>query len=88
MPRTLTSRDHRRLVEIKDEIKDLLEQAERLIRATGLPYDRARAYWLAAIKMNLDNEHDFLGSSMNTMQETIDELDPGDYDDDDENYDD
>lgn len=65
-----------RLEEIKDEMLGLLGEAEGLIRdeAKGMEYERARSYWLAHIETALTNDHGYLGGSMVTMQDTIQEL--------------
>jgi hypothetical protein len=62
-----------RLQEIKDEMKALLAEAGALVRGTD-EEDRARGYWLAHIRTALDDDHDYLGGSMCTMQETVDAL--------------
>jgi hypothetical protein len=69
-----------RLAEIKDEMLELLREAARLTRDTP-EEDRARSYWLAHIRIALDDEHSYLGGSMCTMQETIEALEEGDDDD-------
>ena len=61
------------LQDIKDEIKELLDQARRLVRGTR-EEDRAKGYWFAHIRCALDDEHGYLGRSMITMQDTIDAL--------------
>jgi hypothetical protein len=70
-----------RVAEIKNEIKTLLEEAFNLIRfecagdnSTSVIYERARSYWYAHIAMALDKEHNYLGGSMFTMQDTIDDM--------------
>lgn len=62
------------LEEIKAQMLDLLQEAEGLLRGTGVILDRARSYWLAHIRTALDDDHDYLGGSMHTMQDSIDEL--------------
>lgn len=66
-----------RLGEIKDEMKQLAQEAIDMVRRLGYDsqiYNRAKGYWYAHIVMALDKEHDFLGGSMCSMQDTIDEL--------------
>lgn len=73
-----------RLIEIKDEIKTLLEEAKQIIRyksSNSITWERARSYWYAHIMMALDKEHDYLGGSMFTMEDTINELEEVDEDD-------
>ena len=62
-----------RLQEIKNEISELLFEAKQLL-PKGIVGDRAKSYWLPHMQMALDNSHDYLGGSMCTMQETIDEM--------------
>ena len=71
-----------RLEEIKDEIKDLLEESRRIIHFNGnkLDWERAKSYWFAHIQCALDKNNDYLGSSMFTMQDTIDSLSDEDED--------
>jgi len=64
-----------RLDEIRNQIKDLVYEARDLLRHEGITWDRANSYWYAHILMALDKEHDYLGSSMVTMEDTIYELD-------------
>ncbi len=61
------------LTEAKGEILDALDKAELAVRGTG-EEGRAKAYWLAHIRCALDDDHEYLGGSMYTLQETIDDL--------------
>jgi hypothetical protein len=58
---------------IRLEIKELLDNASRLVRGTR-EEERAKGYWIAHIRCALDKEHGYLGGSMVTMQDTIDAL--------------
>lgn len=69
-----------RLEEIKDEIKGLLGEADDLLHGTD-GYQRAKAYWLACMHIELDEDHEWMGKSMCSMQDTIDELREPDDDD-------
>lgn len=61
------------LEEVLEEMKTLLRRAHAALR--GLPQERAAgSYWLAHIRTALDNDHEYLGRSMVTMQDTIDSL--------------
>jgi hypothetical protein len=64
-----------RLTEIKQEMLDLWHEAKNLMRGTGIEQERAKAYWLAQIRMALDNESSYLGRCIVTMQDAIDALD-------------
>jgi len=61
------------LVGIKEQIKELIEQASELIRGTS-EEDRARAYWIPHLLMPLDDDHGYLGGCGATMQNAIDTL--------------
>lgn len=71
-----------RLEEIKDEIKELMEEAKHLVRrhADQIVYEQARSYWIPHILMALDKDHDYLGSSMFTMEDTICQMDDDEED--------
>jgi len=60
---------------VQQEMLELLECSRRLLRdAPNLAYQRADAYWLAHARMALTNEHGYLGRSMMTMDDTINEV--------------
>ncbi len=61
------------LHDIKEEIKDLMENAQNLLRGTDAE-DAAKSYWVPHILMALDDEHDWLGGSMHSLQDSIDQL--------------
>lgn len=63
--------DINRLQEIKEEIKELLGEAEGILSNTD-QYDRAKGYWMADIRISLDSDHTYLSRAMCTMQDTID----------------
>jgi hypothetical protein len=63
------------LTDIKNEIKVLIDNALHIIKnADKGEYERARMYWYAHIVMALDKEHEYLGGSMFTMQDSIDAI--------------
>jgi hypothetical protein len=68
--------DVERLEEIKDEIKELVEEAIGIVRSSGTrtTYETARTYWYAHILGALDKDHEFLGGSMTTMEDTIEDV--------------
>jgi hypothetical protein len=79
------------LSEIKEQIKQLTYEAMDLVPREGAYAARARSYWFAHILTALDDESEFMGGSMHSMQDTIDEIaeegapydqDGGDDDDD------
>jgi hypothetical protein len=67
-----------RLREIQGEIGELLDEALHCIRDAGGSTAQADAYWKAHIICALRNDHEYLGGSMVTMQDTIEELESGD----------
>ena len=68
-----TREDIDRLEEIRDEIKTLVDEARRLVRGT-IDGKAAEAYWVPHILGALDDDHEFLGGSMTTMQDSIEAL--------------
>lgn len=74
------------LEEIQGQMMDLIHQADSLLRGTD-EYNAAKGYWIAHITTALSSDHDYLGGSMSTMQDTIDALREGDVDADDDGYD-
>ena len=62
-----------RLNEIKEQMLELLEEAKDLI-PEGMAKERARCYWYAHIKTALLKEHEYLGGSLVTMDDTISEI--------------
>ena len=63
-----------RLNEIKEQMLELLAEAKDLI-PEGMTKERAKCYWYAHIKTALLKEHEYLGGSLITMDDTINELD-------------
>jgi hypothetical protein len=61
------------LQEIKEQMLDLLEEAKDLL-PEGITKERAKSYWYAHIKTALLKEHEFLGGSLVTVDDTIEEL--------------
>jgi hypothetical protein len=84
----MTNKDFERLVEIHEEMLDLLHEARTLLeREGGIEWERANSYWLAHIEMALTKENRYLGSSMYTMEDTLQYLESCIYGDDDEDDD-
>jgi len=69
-----------RIIEITEEIRELVQEAMDLIRENGsdLTRERARSYWYPHILMNLNDDHEWLGSSMCTMEGSARELEEDD----------
>lgn len=70
----ITQEDIDRLREINEEMFDLLEESQNLIRRSGckFEYERARAYWIGHIDSALGGRN-FLPDRA-TMKETIDSI--------------
>jgi hypothetical protein len=67
-----------RLIEIKQEIKELMQEARQIARrADKGASSRFESYAYAHIVSALDKDHDYLGGSMVTMQDVIEELEDG-----------
>lgn len=64
-----------RLEEIKVAVLELIGEAEEIVRrGDNVVYARAKAYWIPHVIGALTKEHEYLGGSMQTMEETIEEL--------------
>ncbi len=64
----------KRLEEIKNKILELLDESRQIIKDYPFPYERAKAYWLAHIECALSKDCAYVGSSMVTMEDTINEI--------------
>ena len=64
------------LEELLIEIKEKIEEAFEIVSEIGseITIARAKSYWYSGLLMELDEEHGFLGGSMCTLQDTINEL--------------
>ena len=70
-----------RLREIQSEMEELLIEALQCIREAGGSTAQAEAYWKAHIVCAIRNDHGYLGGSMVTLQDTIEDLETGEDDD-------
>ena len=66
--------DKNRFEEIIGEIKVLLEEAIDLV-PEGLSRARAKSYWYANMIINVTEDHEYMGSSMCSMQDTLEDYD-------------
>lgn len=73
-----------RLEAIKNEMKELLDEAKRLVlsesreQGQNIIYQRAKSYWIGHIATALDSDSDYLSSKSDvTFEKTIEELRPG-----------
>jgi hypothetical protein len=66
------------LVEIADELREIRDRTDQVLRAIGgITERRARAYWYAQLTMLIDSEHEYLGNAGHSLQQTIEELESG-----------
>ena len=72
--------DKYRFEEIICEIKELLEEAIDLVPDHARA--RAESYWYAHISTSLNEDHGYLGGSMCSMQDTLEDFDEEDEDED------
>jgi hypothetical protein len=79
----ITVEKHERLQEIKDQIKEMLDEARNIIRHSGddVAEERFKGYVLGNILPQLDSDHDFLAGSMVSFQDVIDSLEVEDDED-------
>ena len=73
--------DKNRFEEIIGEIKDLLEEALDLV-PEGMSRSRADSYWYAHMIVNVTEDHGYMGGSMCSMQDTLEEFNDIDDEDD------
>lgn len=73
MTKQLTTEQVDRLAEIKDEVIELLNEANRIVSGTS-EEQRAHSYWYAHARMAMDDEHSYLGSGGCTLQDSIEGL--------------
>lgn len=62
------------LEEVKEVIADAIDRARDILENEGSIKERAEAYWLAQIEVELNKSHRYLASSMCTLEDTINEL--------------
>ena len=82
------TRDRQEIVdehgEIQTQILEVVEQARALLRRKELQgaLMRAEAYWIAHVTTAISNNHGYLGKSMVSLQDTIDEIKDAENDED------
>lgn len=62
------------LEELRDEMLEKLSEMEDIFRDNSHIRSRAESYWVAHIKMALSNDSGYLGGSMCSCEDTINEL--------------
>ena len=63
-----------RLEDIQTKISEHVYEARSLLEGTGITLQRAERYWIAQILTALDNDDEYVGGSMFTLQDSIIEL--------------
>ena len=63
-----------RLEDIQTKISELVYEARDILSGTGITLQRAERYWIAQILTALDNDEEYVGGSMFTLQDSINEL--------------
>jgi len=77
--------DIERLEAIKEQIKELVEEAEGIVQgAGGNIYNRAKSYWIPELLVALDKEHGYCAGCMCTMENTISEMRKEQHEEDDD----
>nr|OAI75202.1 hypothetical protein RSP597_11270 [Ralstonia solanacearum] len=80
MSKTLTPSDVvEELIEIKEQMLDLIENVRGVLQAGGFGSALARAedYWIAHLTCAISHDHGYLGRSGCTLQDTIEEIESG-----------
>ena len=78
------SEDKNRFEEIIGEIKELLDEALDLV-PEGFARSRAESYWYGNMIVNETDDHGYMGGSMCSMQDTLEEFDEEEEDEEDAN---
>ena len=76
------SGDKNRSEEIICEIRELLDEALELV-PEGFTRSRAESYWYGNMIVNVTDDHRFIGGSMCSMQDTLEEFDEEEEDEED-----
>ncbi|HSA05871.1 MAG TPA: hypothetical protein P5556_01675 [Candidatus Gastranaerophilales bacterium] len=63
-----------RLDDIQTKIAEHVYEARALLEGTGITLQRAERYWIPQILTALDNDDEYVGGSMFTLQDSINEL--------------
>ncbi|HSA05703.1 MAG TPA: hypothetical protein P5556_00830 [Candidatus Gastranaerophilales bacterium] len=63
-----------RLEDIQTKIEEQVYEARGLLEGTGITLQRAERYWIAQILTALDNDDEYVGGSMFSLQDSINEL--------------
>jgi hypothetical protein len=59
-----------------EDIKVLVDEVKEIVRSAenGRIYERSRSYWIPHILMAIDDTHGYLGRSMYSMADALNEL--------------
>lgn len=68
--------DGNRFLDIKEEMKSLVDEAIDMVKHSGndMAWQRAKSYWYPHIVMALDEDHGYMGQSTTSMESTYEEL--------------
>ena len=70
-------------IENIEKIRELADRNLDIIRKVDRhEYERAKAYWYASIVMALNDDHDYLGKNMSTMQDAAEVIEMKVYEED------
>jgi len=76
------SEDKNRFEEIIGEIRELLDEALDLV-PEGFARSRAESYWYGNMIVNVTDDHGYMGGSMCSMQDTLEEFEEEEEDEED-----
>ncbi|MCL9851882.1 hypothetical protein RSP673_019450 (plasmid) [Ralstonia solanacearum P673] len=89
MSKTLTPDDVvEELTQIKEQMLDLIENVRGVLKAGGFgsALDRAEDYWIAHLTCAISHDHGYLGGSGCTLQDTIEEIESGEDEDEEDDH--
>ncbi len=76
------------LTEIQQQMLNLIENARGVMKAGGFTgaLDRAEDYWIAHLITAISDDHGYLGGSMCTLQDIIEEIESGEDEEEDDGW--
>ncbi|MDB0568904.1 hypothetical protein LBW52_23155 [Ralstonia solanacearum] len=74
------------LTQIQEQMLDLIENVRGILKAGGFggALDRAEDYWIAHLTCAISHDHGYLGRSGCTLEDTIEEIESGEDEDEEE----
>lgn len=73
MKKPIKSKDFEKLLSIKDKMLTMIDEAIKII-PEGIIQIRAKSSWYAQVKTAILKEHEFIGGSYVTLEDTINEV--------------